>query len=179
MSRIGKRPIDIPSGVKVTVAERLVKVEGPKGKLEYNHNPGVAVKIEGPQVVVTRPDDSRQARSLHGLTRTIIGNMVEGVSKGYEIGLEINGVGYRAEAQGNNLTISVGLSSPVTHILPAGVTAKIEKQTQITLSSIDKQLLGVQAAKIRSYRPPEPYKAKGIKYATERIRRKVGKSGAG
>lgn len=179
MSRIGKRPIDIPDGVKVSVTDRVVAVEGPKGKLQYRHNPGVAVAVEGKQIVVTRPDDTRQSRSLHGLTRTLLGNMVEGVSKGYQATLEINGVGYRAEVQGNKLTIAVGLSGPVTHTLPQGVAAKVDKQTQITLTSIDKQLLGVQAAKIRSYRPPEPYKAKGIKYASERIRRKVGKSGAG
>jgi len=179
MSRIGKQPIDIPDGVKVLVTERHVVVEGPKGKLEYDHNPVVAVAVEGKQVLVTRPDDSRQARSLHGLTRTLVSNMVEGVSKGYEVKLEISGVGYRAEVQGDSMTISVGLANPVTHKLPKGVTAKIDKQTMITLSSVDKQLLGVQAAKIRSYRPPEPYKGKGIKYGDERIRRKVGKSGAG
>jgi large subunit ribosomal protein L6 len=178
MSRIGKRPIDIPDGVKVSVSDRHVVVEGPKGKLTRTHNPGVSVVVEGTQVLVNRPNDSRQSRSLHGLTRTLISNMVEGVNKGYEAKLEINGVGYRAEVQGNTLTISVGLSGPVAHALPEGVSAKVDKQTQITLSSIDKQLLGVQAAKIRSYRPPEPYKAKGIKYSAERIRRKVGKSGA-
>lgn len=178
MSRIGKRPVDIPDGVKVSVQDRVVAVEGPKGKLEYTHHPRVDVQVEGKQVVVTRPNNERQARSLHGLTRSLISNMVIGVSQGYTTVLEIHGVGYRAEVQGQMLTMSVGLSSPVKHELPAGVTAEVEKQTKVTLRSNDKQLLGVQAAKLRSYRPPEPYKGKGVRYATERIRRKVGKSGA-
>jgi large subunit ribosomal protein L6 len=179
MSRIGKRPVEILGGVKVTVSDRLVHVEGPKGKLEYTHPSGIAVAVAGSSVVVTRPNDERQSRALHGLTRSLIQNMVTGVSKGYETSLDITGTGYRAELAGDKLTIAAGLSRPVVHRLPKGVTAEIaEKQTRIILRCIDKQLLGIQAATIRHYRPPEPYKGKGIRYTKEQIRRTVGKSGA-
>jgi large subunit ribosomal protein L6 len=179
MSRIGRKPVAIPSGVKVSVRDGMVYVEGPKGKLDLTHHPKMTVKVEGNQVLVSRPDDERENRSLHGMTRSLIQNMVDGVSKGYSKMLEISGTGYRAEVQGQKLTISVGFSSPVVHMLPKSVTATIEKQTKITLTSIDKQELGVQAATIRGYRPPEPYQGKGIKYSTERIKRKAGKTGAG
>jgi len=179
MSRIGRKPVAIPSGVKVSVKDGTIHVEGPKGKLDFAHHPKMTVKVEGSQVLVARPNDERENRSLHGMTRSLIQNMVVGVSQGYQKTLEISGTGYRAEVQGQKLTISVGFSSPVVHMLPKSVTATIEKQTKITLTSIDKQELGVQAAKIRGYRPPEPYQGKGIKYSTERIKRKAGKTGAG
>lgn len=179
MSRIGKMPVAIPGGVKVTVRDGTVHVEGPKGKLDLAHHPAMAVKVEGNQVLVARPNDLRENRALHGLTRSLIHNMVVGVSQGYQKTLEISGTGYRAEVQGQKLTIAVGFSSPVVHMLPKNVSATVEKQTKITLTSIDKQALGVQAAKIRDFRPPEPYQGKGIKYSTERIKRKAGKTGTG
>lgn len=180
MSRIGKRPIDIPGGVKIAIQERNIVVEGPKGRLEFRHHQAVNVAVDeqAKQIVVTRPDDQRASRSLHGLTRSMVQNMVQGVSQGYEITLEITGVGYRAEVQGQNVTVAVGFASPIKHTLSPGVTAVAEKPSILKLSSVDKQLLGVEAAKLRSYRPPEPYKGKGIKYSTETIRHKVGKAGA-
>src|SRR5215831_9602995 len=177
MSRIGKRPVKIPTGVKVHVADRDVRVEGPKGKLSRRMDPEVAVA--GDTVNITRRDDSRRARSVHGLARVLIDNMVQGVGKGFTRVLEINGVGYRAEARGNVLFLTLGYSHPIAYQLPAGVSAKVERQVVVTLEGADRELLGQVAAGIRELRPPEPYKAKGVKYVEERIRRKAGKAAAG
>ena len=180
MSRIGRLPITVPAGVKVHVADGLVRVEGPKGKLERRIDPEVDVTVEGPSVLVTRRDDSRRARSVHGLTRMLVDNMVQGAGKGFTRVLEINGVGYRAEPRGNLLFLTLGYSHPIAYQLPAGVTAKVERQVVITLEGPDCEILGEVAAAIRGLRPPEPYKGKGVKYADERIRRKAGKAaGAG
>jgi large subunit ribosomal protein L6 len=179
MSRIGRLPITVPAGVKVHVGDGRVRVEGPKGKLERRIDPEVTVAVEGPAVVVKRRDDSRRARSVHGLVRVLVNNMVQGVGKGFTRVLEINGVGYRAEARGNILFLTLGYSHPIAYQLPAGVTAKVERQVVVTLEGADRELLGQVAAAIRELRPPEPYKAKGVKYAEERIRRKAGKSAAG
>jgi len=178
MSRIGKNPVKVPSGVKVALASGELKVEGPKGKLSMNPHPMMKVTIGDGEVTVERPDDGRQAKSLHGLTRTLIANMVKGVSQGYEKKLIVQGVGYRAEAKGKTLNMALGFSHQVNFDMPEGVNVKIEDKTTIVLDSIDKQLLGQTAAKIRSIRPPEPYKGKGIRYADEQIQRKEGKSGS-
>jgi large subunit ribosomal protein L6 len=179
MSRIGRLPITVPAGVKVHVGDGRVRVEGPKGKLERRIDPEVTVAVEGPAVVVKRRDDSRRARSVHGLVRMLVNNMVQGVGKGFTRVLEINGVGYRAEARGSILFLTLGYSHPIAYQLPAGVTAKVERQVVVTLEGADRELLGQVAAAIRELRPPEPYKAKGVKYAEERIRRKAGKAAAG
>lgn len=180
MPGIGRWPVPIPD--KVTVAEQggMITAEGPKGKLDLPIDPLIAVSVTDGQVAVTRKDDSRQAKVLHGLTRKLIANMIQGVSSGFSRVLEINGVGYRAEGAGDTITFSLGFSHPIIFQLPEGVKATIERQTQVTLESIDKQLLGEVAAAMRRLRPPDPYKAKGIKYAEEQIRRKAGKTaGAG
>ena len=176
MSRIGKKPIVIPAGVKVALNGRAVKVEGPKGRLERELHDQVEVSIEADQIQVA-PKNLESGSALQGLTRTLVANMVEGVTKGFSKSLEINGVGYRAELKGTVLNLALGYSHPVEYPLPAGVAAEVEKQTKITLTGIDKELVGATAAKIRSFRPPEPYKGKGIKYADERIVRKAGKTG--
>jgi large subunit ribosomal protein L6 len=179
MSRIGKNPLPLPSGVKVQVTNGHVRVEGPKGKLERDVPTDVGIAVEANRVVVTRNDDSRRARSMHGLARVLIANMVNGVAKGFTRTLEINGVGYRAEARGTTLFLTLGYSHPIAYQLPAGVTAKVDKQVVVTLEAADRELLGQAAAAIRELRPPEPYKGKGVKYAEERIRRKAGKAAAG
>jgi large subunit ribosomal protein L6 len=176
MSRIGKKPIVIPAGVKVALVGQTVKVEGPKGRLEREVHAQVDVSIEADQIQVA-PKSVESGGALQGLTRTLVSNMVEGVTKGFSKGLEINGVGYRAELKGTVLNLALGYSHPIEYPLPTGVAAEIEKQTKITLTGIDKELVGATAAKIRSFRPPEPYKGKGIKYADERILRKAGKAG--
>jgi large subunit ribosomal protein L6 len=176
MSRIGKKPIVIPAGVKVVLAGQTVKVEGPKGRLERELHAQVDVCIEADQIQVA-PKNTESGGALQGLTRTLVANMVEGVTKGFSRGLEINGVGYRAELKGTVLNLALGYSHPIEYPLPAGVAAEVDKQTKITLTGIDKELVGATAAKIRSFRPPEPYKGKGIKYADERILRKAGKAG--
>jgi len=176
MSRIGKKPIVIPAGVKVALNGQAVKVEGPKGRLERQLHDQVDVSIEADQIQVA-PKNLQSGSALQGLTRTLVANMVEGVTKGFSKSLEINGVGYRAELKGTVLNLALGYSHPIEYPLPAGVTAEVEKQTKITLAGIDKELVGATAAKIRSFRPPEPYKGKGIKYADERIVRKAGKTG--
>ena len=178
MSRVGKKPIALPDKVKAQLADQVVRVEGPKGKLEVNVHPKISVKVEGQAVVVERPDDSRESRSLHGLSRALIQNAVTGVSAGFTRVLEINGVGYRAEAKGKQINFSLGYSHPIVFDLPEGVTAATPQPTRVILESTDRQLLGMVAAKVRALRPPEPYKGKGIKYAEEHIRRKVGKTGA-
>jgi len=179
MSRIGRLPLAIPQGVKIHVDDRRVRVEGPRGTLERQIAPEVGIAVEGSTVRITRADDSRRARSLHGLTRMLVGNMLEGVGKGFTRVLEINGVGYRAEARGNILFMTLGYSHPIAYQLPEGVTAKVERQVVITLEGSDRELLGQIAAGIRELRLPEPYKGKGVKYAAERIRRKAGKAAAG
>jgi large subunit ribosomal protein L6 len=179
MSRVGKLPVKIPEKVKVAVDGQLVKVEGPKGKMSFPFNPVVKVEVDKGEVKVSRPDDSRLSKGLHGLTRTLVKNALEGVTKGYERGLEISGVGFKAELKGKELHFALGFSHPVVFKLPEGVTAEVDpKQTKITLRGADKHLLGLTAAKVRALRPPEPYKGKGVKYAEEKIRRKEGKTGA-
>lgn len=179
MSRIGRAPIHIPSGVTVTVgANNLVKVKGPKGELSREIHPDMKITVEDGVVTVTRPSDDKMHRSLHGLSRTLINNMVVGVTEGFKKTLEINGVGYRAAKQGKNLNLSLGFSHPVIVEPPAGITLDAPSATSIVVSGIDKEAVGAVAAKIRSYRLPEPYKGKGIKYEGEHIRRKVGKAGA-
>jgi len=178
MSRIGKQPISIPSGVKVALAGAEISVQGPKGKLQRVLNSSVKVEVEADTVRVCPPENPRETTALQGLTRTLIANMVEGVTKGYQRILEISGVGYRAEMKGKVLALALGYSHPVEYPLPEGVSAEVDAKTnKIVLSGIDKELLGATAAKIRSFRAPEPYKGKGIKYAEERILRKAGKTG--
>jgi large subunit ribosomal protein L6 len=179
MSRVGKMPVKVPEKVKVSVDGNLVKVEGPKGKMSFPFNPRVAVAVDKGEVKVTRPDDSRVAKGLHGLTRTLVKNALEGVVKGYARNLEISGVGFKAEVKGKDIHFTLGFSHPVVFKLPEGITAEVDaKQTKLTVKGVDKHLLGLTAAKIRGLRPPEPYKGKGIKYAEETIRRKEGKTGA-
>ena len=177
MSRIGRMPIAIPAGVTVEVAENnKVTVKGPKGTLERVLAPEMNIAVEGAEVVVTRPNDLKRMKSLHGLTRTLINNMVVGVSTGYEKKLEVNGVGYKAAKAGKKLTLSLGYSHPVEMEDPEGLESVVEGNT-ITVKGIDKEKVGQYAAEIRSKREPEPYKGKGIKYVDEVIRRKVGKTG--
>ncbi|HLK86381.1 MAG TPA: 50S ribosomal protein L6 [Candidatus Binataceae bacterium] len=179
MSRIGKLPIPLEKGVKAQLAGDLLKVEGPKGKLEMKIPNGFAIEMKDSRIEVKRPGDSQRERALHGLVRKLIANMAEGVGKGFTRVLEINGVGYRAEVRGSNIHLSLGYSHPIVYQLPPGVTAKVDRQVTITLESADRQLIGSVAAQVRELRPPEPYKGKGIKYATEKIRRKAGKAAAG
>ncbi len=177
MSRIGKLPIVIPNGVTVTLTDSLVTVKGPKGELCRKIIDAVSLLIEDGKVQVNRPDESIRSRAAHGLTRTLVNNMVVGVTNGYHTDLEINGVGYRAEVKGTDLHLSLGYSHPVVYPLPAGISVDVEKMTKLSVKGIDKELVGQTAAKIRSFRGPEPYKGKGIKYATETILRKAGKTG--
>ena len=178
MSRIGRMPIAIPAGVTVEIAENnKVTVKGPKGTLERVLAPEMEIKVEGTEIVVSRPNDLKRMKALHGLTRTLINNMVIGVTAGYQKVLEINGVGYRAAKQGKTLTLSLGYSHPVEMVDPEGIETTVENQTKITVKGIDKEKVGQFAAEIRGKRGPEPYKGKGIKYADEVIRRKVGKTG--
>jgi large subunit ribosomal protein L6 len=177
MSRIGKRPITIPSGVTVTVTGQTVNVKGSKGELSRTLPAEVSVEQDGSTVVVARRNDSRAARERHGLSRTLVANMVEGVSKGFEKRLEIQGVGYRAAVNGQKLTMNLGYSHPVEFEPPTGVQFKVEGNTNVTVTGIDKEVVGNMAAKVRAARPPEPYKGKGVRYAGEKVRRKAGKSG--
>lgn len=179
MSRIGKLPITLEKGVKVTVSESKLAVEGPRGRLELGLAPKVQVKVEDSRIVVSRGGDSPAERALHGLTRKLVANMVQGVSKGFTRTLEINGVGYRAEVKGQAINLSLGYSHPIIYQLPPGVTAKVDRQVLITLEGSDLQVLGSVAAQLRALRPPEPYKGKGVKYGGEVIRRKAGKAAAG
>lgn len=181
MSRIGKNPVNIPNGVTLSIHEQTLTVKGPKGELKKTFNPYVTIKIDGQQVIVARKDDTQESKSAHGLSRTLIVNMIEGVTKGFEKKLEIIGVGYRAAANKNKITLNLGYSKPIEYIAPKEVEFKLdeEKKNILTISCIDKQLLGEVAAKIRSFRKPEPYKGKGIKYENEHIVRKAGKSAAG
>ena len=178
MSRIGRMPIAVPAGVTVDIAENnKVTVKGPKGTLERVLPAEMDIKMEGSEIVVSRPNDLKKMKSLHGLTRTLIHNMVIGVTEGYEKKLEINGVGYRAQKQGKKLILSLGYSHPVEMEDPEGLESVLDGQNKITIKGIDKQKVGQYAAEIREKRKPEPYKGKGIKYADEVIRRKVGKTG--
>ncbi len=178
MSRIGRMPVAIPAGVTVTVAEgNKVTVKGPKGTLERVLPADMEIKVEGAEVTVSRPNDLKRSKSLHGLTRTLIHNMVVGVTDGYEKKLEVNGVGYRAAKQGKKLTLNLGYSHPVEMEDPEGIETTVEGQNIIFVKGIDKEKVGQFAAEIRSKRGPEPYKGKGIKYSDETIRRKVGKTG--
>ena len=178
MSRIGRMPIAIPAGVTVDIAENnKVTVKGPKGELSRSLAPEMDIKMEDGHVVVTRPNDLKRMKSLHGLTRTLINNMVIGVTEGYSKKLEVNGVGYRAQKQGKTLVLSLGYSHPVEMPDPEGITTTLDGQNVIIVSGIDKEKVGQHAAEIRDKRRPEPYKGKGIKYADEVIRRKVGKTG--
>ena len=172
--------ITVPAGVKVHVTDATVRVEGPKGTLSRTVAPEVRVAVEGTTVTVARLQETRRARGIHGLTRRLVANMVQGVSKGFTRTLEINGVGYRAEVRGNVVQLSLGYSHPIAYQLPPGITAKIDKQVVVTLEGADRELLGLVAASLRDLRPPEPYKGKGMKYAEETIHRKAGKAaGAG
>lgn len=177
MSRIGKMPIALPAGVKVTFQDGLLSVEGPKGKLTQDIRKEVIIDIQKEQVVVTRKDESKASRSYHGLYRQLISNMVVGVTKGYSKSLIINGVGFRAEVKKNLLILNLGFSNIIEFVIPEGVTVEVEGQDKIVVSAISKQLVGQTAAEIRSLRTPEPYKGKGVRYEDEVIRRKVGKSG--
>ena len=178
MSRIGKAPISIPNGAKIEVKEGVVFVSGSKGKLEQKIHPDMSVEIEDGVLTVKRPSDSRQHRSLHGLTRALINNMVVGVSEGFTKTLQIEGVGYRAEVQGKDLILNVGYSHPVKFEPPQDVSFAVENRNKtIIITGIDKQVVGELAANIRKQRPPEPYKGKGIRYDGELIRRKAGKAG--
>ncbi len=167
----------LPQGVKVLVTAESFTVEGPKGKLVQTYIPQVEITVSAKEAVVTRKNDSKEARSLHGLYRNLLNNMVIGVSQGYNRGLQINGVGYRAELKGKSLMLNLGYSTQMEYLVPQGITIAVESQTKIMVPGIDKAQVGQVAAEIRSIRPPEPYKGKGIKYDTETIRRKVGKSG--
>lgn len=177
MSRIGKRPIDLPGKVTVAIDGQSVTVKGPKGELSRVLPSEVAIVQEGETILVTRQDESRAARQRHGLCRTLVANMVEGVSQGFQRRLEIQGVGYRAQVQGRNLVLNVGYSKPVELEPPAGIQVAVENNTNVVVSGIDKEIVGNTAARIRAVRPPEPYKGKGIRYAGEAVRRKVGKAG--
>ena len=178
MSRIGRMPIAIPAGVTVEVAENnKVTVKGPKGTLTRVMVPEMEIKVDGAVATVSRPNDLKRMKSLHGLTRTLLNNMIVGVTDGYEKVLEINGVGYRAAKQGKKLTLSLGYSHPVEMEDPEGIETVLDGQNKITVKGIDKEKVGQYAAEIRDKRRPEPYKGKGIKYADETIRRKVGKNG--
>jgi large subunit ribosomal protein L6 len=175
MSRIGKQPIRIPAGVKVQVDGVTVRAEGPKGKLSQPAPAGLTPRLADGTLVIDRSGDDRRARALHGLTRALMANMVNGVKEGFERKLEIVGIGYRAQMQGKSIQLALGYSHPVLFPLPDGVTAEIDRQTAITLRGADKALLGQTAAKLRALREPDPYKGKGIRYAGEVVRRKVGK----
>lgn len=177
MSRVGKKPIPIPDKTKITYANRLLTVEGAKGKLSHSIHPAVDLNIEDGILNVTLSTEDRNTRALQGLTRSLVANMITGVNQGFERRLEINGIGYRAELSGKKIILNVGYSNPVDFDLPEGISATVEKNNNIILSGIDKQMVGLAAAAIRRIRPPEPYKGKGIKYAEEQIRRKAGKTG--
>jgi len=176
VSRVGKKPVVIPDGVKITQEGNFLKIKGPKGELERHIHPNMGIEIVENQVNITRPNDTKQNKSLHGLSRALVQNMVIGVTDTYKKTLDIVGVGYKAELKEKNLLLNIGYSHPIFLIPPEGVTLEIPTQTQIIVSGIDKQLVGLVAAKIRSFRKPEPYKGKGIKYSDEHIVRKAGKT---
>ncbi|MFD6177704.1 MULTISPECIES: 50S ribosomal protein L6 [unclassified Isoptericola] len=177
MSRIGKLPVPVPAGVDVTISGALVTVKGPKGTLEHTVPTPITVAQDAGTLVVSRPDDERKSRALHGLTRTLLANIVTGVTEGYEKKLEIVGTGYRVAAKGQSLEFALGFSHPVTVTAPEGITFSVESPTKFSVAGIDKQQVGEVAANIRKIRKPEPYKGKGVRYAGEVVRRKVGKAG--
>lgn len=177
MSRTGRKPIAVPQGVEIKYEGNLITVKGPKGQLERNIHPDMIVKIEDNVITIERPSDNKEHKAMHGTTRSLIANMVEGVSTGYQKNLEIVGVGYRAQKQGNKLVLNMGYSHPVEIEPPAGIEIDVPAATKISVKGADKELVGEIAAKIRAVREPEPYKGKGIKYENERIRRKAGKTG--
>jgi large subunit ribosomal protein L6 len=179
MSRVGKLPVVIPDGVEVRVDGARVAVKGPKGELERSFDPEIQIEIEDGEIRVRRPTDQPRHRALHGLTRSLINNMVLGVTEGFRRSLEIHGVGYRAEKRGRNLTLNVGFSHPVQFEVPEGIEIEVENPTLVHVTGADKQLVGEVAAEIRLVRPPEPYKGKGIRYVGEQVRRKAGKAAVG
>jgi large subunit ribosomal protein L6 len=177
MSRIGKLPIPVPAGVEVKIDGNVVSVKGPKGSLSHTVAEPITVAVEDSAIVVTRPDDERLSKSLHGLTRTLISNLVTGVTAGYTKGIEIVGTGYRVTAKGSDIEFALGYSHPIYVKAPAGITFTVEGNTKLTVSGIDKQQVGEVAANLRKLRKPEPYKGKGVRYAGEVVRRKAGKAG--
>ena len=178
MSRIGNRPVDVPSGVELKLRDGRLEVKGPKGSLSQALPPEISVEIANDEVKLTRPDDKSKTRALHGLARALIANMVTGVTTGFSKQLDIQGVGYRAEARGDTLNLLLGLSHPVELSVPEGLSVSVENNTRVKIEGIDKQQVGQFAADLRRLRPPEPYKGKGIRYSDEYVRRKVGKTGA-
>ena len=178
MSRVGKKPIPIPSGVQVALENFAVRVKGPKGEISCSYHPRIGVALEDSSIRVSRPNDAKIFRAMHGLYRSLINNMITGVTKGFEKRLEIVGVGFKAEMKGKRLVMQIGQTHPIVFVPPDGINITCETPTQIKVSGIDKGLVGQVAAKIRSFRPPEPYKGKGIKYVDEIIRRKAGKTAA-
>ena len=177
MSRVGKKPIPVPDKTKITYKDKVITIQGEKGSLERTIHPSVDLAIEGGIINVTMVSNDRISRALQGLTRSLVANMLTGVSKGFDRVLEINGIGYRAELKGKSILFNLGYSHPINFALPEGISADIEKNNVVKLSGIDKELLGRTAASIRQLRPPEPYKGKGIKYAEEYVQRKAGKTG--
>lgn len=178
MSRIGKMPITVPAGVTVTIEDNHVTVKGPKGELTRQINKNMKLTMDNGVITVERPDDEKESRSLHGLSRTLINNMIIGVTQGFSKTLEINGVGYRAAKQGQNINFTLGFSHPVVKEPPAGITFEVPAPNKIVVNGADKEVVGAVAADIRTLRPPEPYKGKGIRYEGEHVRRKIGKAGA-
>ncbi len=177
MSRIGNKPIDLPKGVKVNFAGSVLSVEGPKGKLTRTYDPKIAFESKGETIVVRRSDEEKATKAKHGLYRSLLNNMLVGVSSGFSKGLVINGVGFRGEVKGNILTLNLGYSNQIEYVIPAGIQISVEANVKLTVTGIDKELVGKVASEIRGLRAPEPYKGKGIRYDDETIRRKVGKSG--
>lgn len=177
MSRVGKLPITVPEGVSVEVKNNVVKVEGSKGSLEQEFVPQISVKVEDNQVIVERKDETKKAKSYHGLYRQLIQNMITGVTKGFQKVLLVNGVGYRAEVKDDILHLNLGFSTPIEYVIPEGISVSVEGQNKILINGVDKQKVGQASTEIRSLRPPEPYKGKGVKFEDEQITRKIGKSG--
>jgi large subunit ribosomal protein L6 len=177
MSRIGRKPIPVPASVDVKVAGQVVSIKGPMGKLDWRLTEGMSVDVTDGQLVVTRAGDARQLRAMHGLVRAELSNMVQGVTKGYEKAMEITGVGYKAQLQGREMSFNVGYINPVNYTVPPGIDVKVDKQTLISIRGVDKRLVGQVAANIRSIKPPDVYKQKGIRYAGEVLRKKAGKTG--
>ena len=177
MSRIGRQPIPVPKGVEISIDRARVKIKGPKGELSQSINERINLSYDNEKILVDRINDNKKEKALQGLTRSLVANMVEGVTKGFQKRLNIVGIGYRAELKGNVLNMNLGYSHPIEFLLPKGISATVEKQVNITIEGIDKQLVGEVAAKIRSFKTPEPYKGKGILYSDEKVRRKIGKAG--
>ena len=177
MSRIGRKPIAIPAGVEVIIDGNVVEVKGQNGALKQSFRPEINIAVENGEIIVSRPDDTKEMRSLHGLTRTLVSNMVTGVSTGFAKELEINGVGYKAALQGKQLVLNLGYSHPINYDTPDGITFEVPSPLKVIIKGADKQQVGQVASEIRGYRPPEPYLGKGVKYVDEKIRRKAGKSG--